>query len=1480
MNTPASHEPEEPPDAPEVTPAGEEEHPESSSFPIVGAGASAGGLEAFTQLLKYLPDDTGLAFVLVQHLDPRHESQLVDLLSRATRMPVIEAADRMAVRPDHVYVIPRNTNMAIAQGRLTLTPRGETPGPHLPIDTFFRSLAKDQSARAIGVILSGTGSDGALGMAEIKAAGGITFAQDQVSAQYASMPHSAIVGGCVDFVLPPAEIARELARIGRHPYLLPPAAESPPLLAGNDDQFRRVLAQVRAVFGVDFTQYRDTTIMRRVRRRMVLHSTNSLAEYARRLEGDRSEVEALYHDLLINVTRFFRDPELFESLKSRVFPEILQSKPRGQPIRVWVAGCSTGQEAYSLIITLLEFLEAKPVCPPIQIFATDLSDAVSLAHARAGLYPESIEAEVSPERLRRFFTKEDGRYRINKSIRDMCVFARQNVAADPPFSRLDLVSCRNVLIYLAPPLQRRVIPTFHYALNPTGFLVLGTAETVGGFTDLFEVVDRQQKIYNRKTTVARPYPHFATKAFPVGVPAGGAGPHPPLPADWEREADRVVLGRYAPAGVLVNDQLEILQFRGRTSSYLEPAPGEASLNLLKMAREGLFAAIRGAIDAARTQGTAVRRPGARIEDNQQVRDVDVLVIPVRLPGADPSCFLVLFEEATPSQAPGDRRQATGKAPAPDVLAPPSPVVSRLSPVAWRRRWLGSGTRPASPPAAGRSPSNGTPTAETTPPDDREVAQLRQDLAATGEYLQSIIEQKEVAYEEMQSANEEILAANEELQSTNEELETAKEELQSVNEELTTINEQLEIRNQELTQLTDDLSNLLGSADLPVVMLGRDLRIRRFTAIAGQLLNLLPTDVGRPLGDLKPAVDAPDLEAMIREVMETAQLREREVRDRQGRWYALRIHPYRTAEHKIDGAVVVLLDIDEVKRAQEQLREARDYAQAIVDTVQEPLLVLNADLRIDKANHSFYEAFQVSSPETEGQLIYELGSGQWDIPELRVLLEEILPANRSFADFAVRHHFPGIGLRTMLLNAHRLQREDDQPPRILLAIEDITARQQAEEAQRFLAVENARLSQELQEADRRAALTVENARLYRELQAADQRKDEFLAMLAHELRNPLAPIRHAVQLLQRLGPDVPHLVRAREIIERQVIQQSRLLDDLLDVSRISRGTIMLRPERLDLVRLVRDAMEDSRTALEEAGLTLTLELPEEPVWVEGDPTRLAQVMSNLLQNAVKFTDRGGRVTVGVQVFRCSGVQEGGSSASGDLNTRTPEHLNTHVAITVRDTGIGIAPELLPHVFEAFTQAERSLDRSRGGLGLGLAMVKGLVEQHGGEVRAESAGLGHGTAFTLRLPVATAPAVAAEPSAPVAMPSGPRRILIVEDNRPAAETLRDLLKLSRHTVEVAYSGSDAVRAALQFQPEVVLCDLGLPGMDGYQVAAALRQNPATANVRLIALSGYGQEEDRQHSREAGFDLHLVKPVDFAELERLLEAGAGRRNAAPPA
>ncbi len=687
-------------------------------------------------------------------------------------------------------------------------------------------------------MLSGTGSDGTLGLLEIKSVGGITFAQEPGSARHGGMPQSAIGSGAVDFLSPPEGIARRLGEIGAHPYLAPgPVERMPP---ESEDHFRRVLGAVKGVAGVDFSQYRDTTIRRRILRRMALHGESSLAAYAGRLQQDVLEVEALYRDLLINVTSFFRDPALFEALKTGVFPEVLAARPADAPLRLWVPGCSTGQEAYSLAIALWEFFDDKPQRRPFQIFATDLSDPGTLERARAGLYPESIEAELTPERLHRFFRKENHLYRIDKSIRDSCVFARQNLTADPPFSHVDLISCRNVLIYMAPALQRRVLPIFHYALNVPGFLVLGSSETVGEQNGLFEAMDRANKIYRKQVTASRPLVQFAVEDYQAQVASGPRARAPgSAPADFQKEADRLLLCRYAPPGVLVNERLDILQFRGRTGPYLEAPPGEPTMSLLKMARPGLFVELRSAVNEAIAQGEAVRHEGLCLRDEQGAREIAIEVLPVRPRESAAQCCLVLFEEGG-----GPNRSAAPERPA-----------------GWRARlfgWWAARARPARDETAPAGPE-----ARTEP--GRETAQLRQELSSTREYLQSLVEQQDAANEELRSANEEILSSNEELQSTNEELETAKEELQSTNEELSTVNEQLQQRNLELNQTTNDLQNLLGSTAIPVIMVGPDLRIRRLTPEARKIMNLLPADFGRPIGDLKANVDVPDLEALIRKV---------------------------------------------------------------------------------------------------------------------------------------------------------------------------------------------------------------------------------------------------------------------------------------------------------------------------------------------------------------------------------------------------------------------------------------------------------------------------------------------------------------------------------------------------------------------------------------------------------------------------------------
>ncbi|HEX3046747.1 MAG TPA: chemotaxis protein CheB [Bacillota bacterium] len=964
------------------------------SCPVVCIGASAGGLDAFTQILQNLPPNTGMAFILIQHLDPARPSSLTEILARKTEMPVSQITTNLAVAPNHIYVIPPNTNLVIYHGVLHLMPRENLPRENLPIDYFMHSLAEDQGNKAIGVILSGTASDGALGLKAIKAGGGITFAQSPETAEYDGMPRHAIAAGDVDFVLPPPEIAKELALIGRHPYLLPVIApKDDNLFFPDQDNLNRIFSLLRSVTGADFSYYKPTTLKRRIMRRMVLHNIAGVAGYVKYLQHNPVEIKALSQDILIGVTSFFREPDSFEQLKAVAFPNLIKNKPDNIPLRIWAPGCSTGEEAYSLAIVLLEFLEEQGIKRSIQIFATDLNGAV-IEKARSGIYPESIKQDVTPERLRRFFNKVSGSYQISKAVRDLCIFAEQNVIKDPPFSRLDLISCRNVLIYFGPVIQRKVIPIFHYALNPTGYLMLGTSESVGTFLDLFALMDKQNKIYAKKAALTPLRFDFAA-VEDAATRLEEYKEMKNIRPDYDvlKEADQILLAQYVPASILVNDKLEILQFRGRTDPYLSHSPGLASFNLFKMTRPDLSIELHKAIHQAGKEEGPVRKGGLQINDDGQVRDLNIEVFPLKDPVQEKNYFLIVFEEVTLS---------TGAMPDP----------TRSHPV---------------------EPESGIHSDEI-----RQLNQLKKELAATIEYQQSIIEQREAANEELRAANEEIQSSNEELQSTHEEMETAKEELQATNEELVTVNEEIRNRNAEVNLVNNDLSNLLSSTNIPIVILGNDLRIRRFTTMAEKVMNLIPTDVGRPLSDIRSNIELPQLEEMIREVIDTLAIREQEVQDRWGRWYSLCIRPYKTFDNKIDGVVMTLFDINTLKPNLDQLQESRDYM-AILETIREPFLILDAGFRVKLANQAFCRTFQVAPSETENQVIFSLGNGQWDIPMLRALLEEILPKNSSFHDFKVEHTFPKIGHRVMLLNARRIVGEGHLTPFISLAFEDVTGK---------------------------------------------------------------------------------------------------------------------------------------------------------------------------------------------------------------------------------------------------------------------------------------------------------------------------------------------------------------------------------------------------------------------------------------------------------
>jgi two-component system CheB/CheR fusion protein len=901
---------------------------------IVGVGASAGGLEAFSSMVRALPPKPGFALVLVQHLAPQHESALPTLLTSYTTMPVLQVTDGMRVEPNHLYVTPPNVQMGLTDGYFDLRPRPDDRTQYTPIDSFLTSLAEHAQSRAIGVILSGTASDGATGVREIKAAGGITFAQKPETAKYDGMPRAAIATGMVDMVLAPAEIAIQLSQVIAHPYVHDFVPSSGEELSVRDGQLRRIFDLLRPVSGIDFKHYKLPTIKRRLLRRMALQRLTDVQHYIRLLEETPAEVRSLYQDLLIHVTRFFREPESFKALAQQVFPKLVEGRGQDQPIRAWVSGCATGEEAYSLAISLLEHLHGHNQDARIQIFATDVSDT-AIEHARTGVYPASIEADVPPETLRRYFTKIDGSYRVTRTVRDFCVFARRDLIKDPPFSRLDLILCRNVLIYMDVMVQQRLISVFHYALNPQGFLVLGQAETVGSQVGLFNLADKKFRIYRKKTSTHTPI------ALSVDYPARGVQQkrQPPDASQPEKalqsEVARIIFDRYAPPGVVVDSDLQIVQFRGQTGAYLEPAPGEASLNLLKMAREGLLYGLRTALHTVRKSQVPVRRTGLRVRLSRGWKPVSLDVLPLTSSGRPH--YLVLFQEPNKGRNDGDHAEP-------------------ITPGAPSRR------------AQGRERQT-------------EFDLLERELAASREYLQSIIQELEAANEELQSANEEILSSNEELQSTNEELDTAKEELQSTNEELNTLNEELHGRNEELSLVNSDLVNLLASVQIAIVIISSDLRIRRFTPMAEKVLNLIAGDVDRPIGHIKPNIDCPDLERLIHEAIDTIAPVEREVRDKSGRWFSLRIRPYKNVDNKIDGAVLTLFDVDVTKRSEQRMRLAKDYTDALMRVIDQPLVVLDRDMRVQTASEYFARALGKTAGAIVGQHLSEL-DGAWRFAELQ------------------------------------------------------------------------------------------------------------------------------------------------------------------------------------------------------------------------------------------------------------------------------------------------------------------------------------------------------------------------------------------------------------------------------------------------------------------------------------------------------------------
>ncbi len=1294
----------------------------ASQFHIVGVGASAGGLEALLDLLAALPPHTGMGFVIVQHLEPHHESQLAEILSRGTGMPVIQAGEGQLVEPEHVYVIPPNTVMVIRDGVLHLAPRPASPRPNYPVDVFLESLAADRGGGAIGVILSGSASDGAQGIRAIKTRCGTTFAQDERSAKYGGMPHSAVGTGAVDFVLPPSRIAEELAKIDSHPYLTVPLQqlEEPLGDAEQDGEFRQILDRLRAATRVDFSQYKQSTIRRRLGRRLVVNHLATLREYLKYLDSHAAEVHELYHDILISVTSFFREPEMFEAL-ARAIQDYLLQRNGDDPFRIWVPGCATGEEAYSIAIVAFEVLQKSGKSFPVQVFGTDISDT-AIDRARSGIYTEKAGEDVPPERLQRFFARVDSGFRIKQQIRDCCVFARHDLTSDPPFSQLDMVSCRNVFIYFAAGLQQRVLPSLHYSLKPAGLLVLGTAETVGARTDLFGVFDHENKIFLKRPVPAhlamelRP-PARGTEPLPAGALARSPLPMPTL-VDLEARAARILRDLYAPAGVLVGEDLQILEVHGQIGFYLEHIPVEGRVNLLRAAREELLTPLRRSVAAALEQKQPIHESGIRVHHDGETREVNLSVVPL---SDDARTCLVLFE---------DQSQHARAIPSAD------------------------GAREAG--AA-----------------ELELSYAQRELGQTKDYLRKIVEQHDAVTEELRAANEEARSINEELQSTNEELRTAKEQLQSANEELTTVNDELQNRNRELSLASNDLSNILSAATIPIVMVGMDLRLRRFTPAAGRQFGLVPADIGRLIGDIHHTLRIPDLGQLLLETLQTLAVQQKRVQDREDRWFNLFIRPYRTIDERIEGAVMTLIDIDDATRALERAEQALRFADGIVESVQHPLLVLDSNFRVKRATGAFYKTFGGRPEDTLEQPIYDLDNGQWDIPELRRLLEQALVRDVPFRDFEVSHDFPGVGKKVMRLNARRIAAADSNFT-LLLAIEDVTDRQESAEIQYrrifesakdgiivlnspsgtvadvnpfFLEISRYPLADLLnkpfrdippfldrEEMDRLVPDTIEKGtarydsvpmrgRDGRELiveivanrytvreksfiqvnlrDVTERRHDEqrlrranldlqqFAFAASHDLQEPLRTITSYLELLKRdfkdrLGPDAePHMGFILSAADRM----RHLLLDLLGYSQVVRADLKLAP--VDVAAVLSSALLNLQLAIQSSDARITFD-PLPTVYM--DETQFLQLLQNLIGNAIKYR-----------------------SADPPRIHISAREAGPEWVFSVRDNGLGIDMQYADQIFSVF---KRLHGHDYPGTGVGLAICKKIVERRGGRIWVES------------------------------------------------------------------------------------------------------------------------------------------------------------------
>jgi two-component system CheB/CheR fusion protein len=1358
----------------------ESKQPSQLSFPVVGIGASAGGLDAVRRFFEHMPSDNGMAFVVIFHLSPDHESSAGRLIAQSTKMAVTQVTSATAIEKNHVYVISPAQYLSMDDGYLRVVPQGPRRGAHVTIDLFFRDLADVHKDKAFCLVLSGTGADGAVGLSRIKEQGGVTLVQSPIDAEHEGMPQAAIKTEMVDFVLPVEELPQKLLDLwenARHIQIPaardlgadPGAQNDERSIAMAEQVVHDILIKLRNGTGHDFKHYKRATVLRRIERRMQVTAQSDLRGYYSYLNEHPSETKALLDDMLIGVTNFFRDRESFDALERDIAPQLFSryadSLADRQDLRVWSAGASTGEEAYSLVMLMADYKESAGVDVGIQVFASDIDDR-AVSAGRAGLYSQAIVADVSPSRLRRYFNKEGDHYRVRKEARDCVLFAKHSLLTDPPFSQIDLIVCRNLLIYLDREVQREILQMFHFALNPGGFLFLGSSESADLCHDLFIVVDKKNRIFRARTGAV---PAHRMPSLPRGgyarVSSVSRPPYidPAKKPSMESIHQRALQRLLVTPSILVSTAADILHISDGAGRYLHHMTGEVTRNLLSLIIPGLRLEVRTALFQAQQTAQPVKARPVTLNRESRYFQIAVTAYPFKDEQTDTECVLFVFaeDEIDAKNISSDHQMQF---------------------------------------------------------ENQMISNLERELQSTKMQLQDTIEHSEISSEELKASNEEMQAVNEELRSATEELETSKEELQSINEELLTVNYELKNKVEETDQVNDYLRNLISSTDIATVFVDRNYCIKWFTPRAADIFSMLSVDAGRPLMDITHRLDYEEMMDDASQVFETLAVIEREIQGKNGRWYIARLLPYRSGSDQIDGIVLTFIDITTRRQAEEELRQGEERLRLAAENTHDyAIIVIDEYENISSWNSGAERVFGYSKAETIGRpfsFIFSDEDKRAGVPkqELRVAQEQ----GRSEDE---RWHVRKDGSRFYCSGEVTLLKGEGFQGFVKIA-RDLTQHMRLHE---------------------------EQLQSLADTRQTSQLKDEFFAVMSHELKHPLNLIQLNSHVLRRL-PVVKReaaALKAVMSINDAVNSQARIIDDLMDVARIRTGKLKLETRALDFLALLKEIQGVVEHSDHQRNITFELPGSDPGIFIEADATRMEQIVWNLINNAIKFTPPGGSVTVGL--------------CTADGMAR----------LEVSDNGPGIAKSELEHIFQMFKQAHHRPGRGhKGGLGIGLSLVQQLVEAHHGLITAHSDGLGKGATFSVQFPLTRLPIIAdtAEATDDAGLLVGVR-ILLVDDSPDVLETMTLLLEMEQAEVVAMSDATQALEIAKRQVFDVVVSDVSMPGMDGHQFIKMLRKLGNYSRTPCIALTGYGPDQVFVGENALGFDRSVGKPVEYDAFVDLL-------------